>query len=209
MAETVLDVIEQTRNKPGTVVFYSRYREHTVVRRPKVEAHLATGLTQLVSPGRKYHFRDVGGIGVLVVTKGQDVMEDGLDWLADDQEQGIARDLCDALKAHRYYNQDFWLEGEEPDRLLPTDEDFLGQIAAATVDLDVDKLGELLQQEKESHQRPLLLRTAMEALTRARKARADLEAAAAAGNGQNGSEEGAAADGIEALTEPEGKPAKK
>lgn len=185
-----MEIVDEARKDPTAAVFYSRITELVLVRRPKVEDHLSTGLTVTKQEGIKYRFRPAGGVGVLVVHTGDDELVDGSAWLAAGEDQRLKRDIVDALKAHQYFNRDFWLEGEEPDRLRPTDEEFLAEVSDGLAELDIAKLRNVLKQEEDTHARPLLLRTARHALEKAQTTRATLEAAAAEGNAENASETG-------------------
>jgi hypothetical protein len=160
--------------RPDEVVFFSRYTNMKLVRQNAVEEVLVGGIRRQVNPGKRYRFEQ----GTLRVRVGKDVMVDHDGWLARDAEEGIERDVVDALRAHRRYNKDFWEVGKEPGRLKPYDEDVLAWMSDAVADLDVDRLTQLLEDEKNTHARPLLVRALGSALEKTRETRVKIEAAA-------------------------------
>lgn len=86
------------------------------------------------------------------------------------------------LTAHPLLNERFWHDGHEPGRPLPTDSDFLGMLTEHTALLQSEPIEVMLEQERATHARTLLLEACERALTtiaatiEAERARADAEA---------------------------------
>jgi hypothetical protein len=179
--------------KSQPVVFHSKFLRYELVRQPILQQPLATGGWQTVQKGVRYKFEPAPSqpgargrgeegewVGVLTVMPGQDKLVDSDGWLAPGQEQGVERDVVEALMAHREFGQDFWLLGHEPGTLYPRPEEFRRDMIKASVALDEDALLELVVAEEKSHARQDLLRDARVTLEQVRQARAELEAAQAA-----------------------------
>lgn len=71
---------------------------------------------------------------------------------------------AEKIKASKSFNRYIFLDGEEPGRLLPSDEDFNAELLAAAVELDIDKLVKLREQEQAGHGRSNLLQSASRAI---------------------------------------------
>lgn len=171
MTQTVQEAIEHARENPGEVVFYSKFPELKLIRVPRNMRVLATGQQEVIQESLHYQFR----AHVLVVRVGQDELVDGTGWLANDQDGRIKRDAPDALRAHRTFNTDFWEEGQEPGRPLPSDVDFNREVREALMRLDEEALEALYQQERDSHARPSLLANAHESILAVRDMKAEVE----------------------------------
>lgn len=169
------DTLTQIENaRPNEVVFLSRYTNLVLVRRPVQEEVLVGGARRIVDNGKKYRFEQ----GVLRVRPGKDVFVDHDGWLHQDAEQDVERDVVEALRAHRRFNKEFWEVGKEPGRAKPYDEDVLEWMSAAVADLDVERLEQLLSDERNGHNRALLVRALSSALEKTRETRVKIEAAA-------------------------------
>lgn len=120
------------------------------------------GVTRVV-----YEF-ERGVLEVVVGGKNWHELPDGPD--------GETLSTVDWLRLHGEFNVRFFEDGNEPDRQLPTEEDFMDRVNAASVALDVDAIADLLRQERESHNRPNLVTVADNARKRTLRARQELEA---------------------------------
>ncbi len=162
-----LSEIENAR--PDEVVFLSRYTNLVLVRRNMRDDG---GINRrIIDTGKKYRFEQ----GVLRVRPGQDKMIDHDGWLHRDAEQDIERDAVDALRAHRRFNKEFWEVGKEPGRPQPYEEEVLEWLGEAVADLNVERLEQLLVGERETHNRPLLVRALTSAIKTTAATRAKLE----------------------------------
>lgn len=168
MSDTLTQIEEA---HPDEVVFLSRYTNLLLVRHPAREEVLLGGVRRLVDHGKKYRFEQ----GVLRVRPGKDRMVDHDGWLHRDAEQDVERDAVDALRAHRRFNKEFWEVGKEPGRLQPYEETVLEWLGEAVADLDTERLEQILTGERETHNRPLLVRALASALKTTAATRAKLE----------------------------------
>lgn len=140
---TIANMIER---QAKTSEFLSRARGLRLVRRPKVQVPTALGSIQTLQDTLTYSFEPNGE---LQVREGQDVLADG--------PEGEEQDAITWLRAHPLLNDVFHEVGREPDRPLPTEEDFMASVAAATRERDPDALALLIEQEESSHGRQVLL----------------------------------------------------
>jgi hypothetical protein len=154
----------ETPSVPKVCTFYSR---HGNLRLPRVKQH-----DRLGPLGDRYahiFFTDENGReitrkvyeferGQLTLTEGQDTYPDG--------PNGEMQDAVTWLRRHPEYNSRFHEEGREPGRPQPSDEDFLAAVTEAALNLDDEQITALLRQERATHQRPTLLKTADDARRR-------------------------------------------
>lgn len=167
-----LTEIENAR--PNEVLFISRYTNHKMTRVPAIDETLIGGQRRIVQQPKRIRFID----NVYRARIGKDVLVDHDGWLHRDAEQGVERDEVDALRAHRNYNKLFWEVGKEPGRLQPYEETVLEWLGEAVADLDIERLERILTGERETHNRPLLVRALSSALKTTQATRAKLEAEA-------------------------------
>jgi hypothetical protein len=120
--------------------FVSKYTQHEILRRPKMEVPLASGgwipSQQRVSyPFKPSLDRESGRlVGQLTVREGQDVLDtDHSGTLAPDKEIGIKRDAVQFLLDHRAYGEDFWLLGHDPGTLYPRPVDWREDVNRASI----------------------------------------------------------------------------
>lgn len=144
---------------PATVVrtytFNSRGDEERLVRRPKVVEETTLGRQITRQEALRYEFAPQG---TLTVEEGQDVLLDGpLDPVT---REPTAQDALSWLRGHDLFNVRFWEEGNEPDRPRPLEDDFLEEVTAAVAGLQVAPIQVLLDAERATHNRPLLVRAA-------------------------------------------------
>lgn len=162
--ETIAETINRHLDDPDTFVFYSRASRLRLLRQHKTEVPITTGGWIQGQPSVRYEFM----AGSLAVTKGQDVLPDGPQEY--DEEAGEFRptkqDAVTWLMAHSAFNVDFWLEGEEPGRLSPTDREVHVEITDALIERDAVRLVRIIEQEKRTHQRKQLIDAAKDALDR-------------------------------------------
>lgn len=158
-----------------TYSFYSRGREERLIRQGEIKAPVGPlGTLQHLRDAVRYEF---GPDGRLIVEEGQDILADGpRDPVT---RQPTEQDALAWLRSHTQLNIRFWEEGAEPDRLLPTEEDFLEVVTEATITLNREVLLGLIAQERDSHGRPMLLKTAANALEQVDKMDAEIAAKAA------------------------------
>jgi hypothetical protein len=166
-----------TQDKPqpakGEITtFYSRHGKLRLVRVPQqvVPDGWGSQVTRERFPGvtRVVYEFDRGQLEVEVGGKNWHVLPDGPD--------GEEQSTIDWLRNHSEFNQRFHESGNEPGRPLPSDEDFMGMVNAASMALDVDKITELLKNERETHNRPALVTIADRARKQALQMRQELEA---------------------------------
>lgn len=157
---------EKTKFQTGqTFDFYSRNRSLRLIRIP--QAVVPDGWGGQVKreryqgyPGSDrcvYEFTN-GHLEVVVGAKNWDVFPDGPD--------GEEQNTVQWLQAHEEFNRRFHQAGNEPDRPLPTEEDFLTAVNEASMNLDVETIVEMLRTERETHKRPTLMKVADDARKR-------------------------------------------
>lgn len=167
---------------PQTVTFQSRFTELVLWRVPIVEIiNAGTGLRTVTQKGIHYDFHKApdgagGEIGELTLQVGQDRLEDGLDWLARNQESGVERDAVDAVRAHVWFGAQVWEKGWQPGTLEPRPADFRRDLMTAVSVLDADKVNEMLEEELTTHARGDLVAEAETALASINAAQDALEA---------------------------------
>lgn len=156
--------------KKKQIEFYSRGRNFRVIRSHKNRVVTATGSQMDTNPDAlTYEF---GPHGRLTVHEGQDLRPDGA-WDPETGERTM-QDAATFLRSRPGFNRDFFEEGAELDRPLPTEKDFSAEVTAATLQLDIPALEGLLEQERATHNREALVDQAESALEQVRSA---LEAA--------------------------------
>lgn len=168
------------------VTFHSKYTEHEIIRRPRIQVPLPQGGWQTIGEPRiSFNFHaapapDGGGlIGVCHVIPGRNRMVDGDGWLAAGMEQ-VERDDVDALRAHNAFGHDFWEAGHAPGTKYPRPQDFRRDLMTAVGKLDEERLVAMIAEEQGSHARPDLLEDATAALGTVREELAQVQAAAEA-----------------------------
>jgi hypothetical protein len=154
--QTVAEAIAEHEDDPTKVVYYSRASRFKMIRRHQTETYNAYGSAINQVPALNYEFMD----GLLVVEVGQDMLPDG--------PRGEEQDAIAWLEAHSAYNIDFWRDGQEPGRLLPTDREVHAEITDALIERDEVKLIALLERERQSHNRKPLTDAARDAIERLR-----------------------------------------
>lgn len=147
-----------TATKVKPFEFYSRGRGERLVRRPKLTTYNALGQEMVIQQSLVYDFAPAGR---LTIRPGQDKLADGP---AGADGEPTERDAAAWLLAHPQFNQRFWLEGREPDRLLPTEDDFLTIVQDGVAALDAEPIRAALDAEEDTHKRPLLIAQAERAL---------------------------------------------
>ena len=150
-----------TATNTRTYTFYSRGRMERLVRQPLHREVTSLGTQREVQSGVRYEF---GPDGWLTVTEGQDMLADGP--LDPATRKPTAQDAYAWLRSHELLNTRFWEEGNEPDRLQPTEEDFLDALNLNTASMQPELIREQLQQERATHNRKLLVNSAERALER-------------------------------------------
>jgi uncharacterized protein with von Willebrand factor type A (vWA) domain len=132
--------------------FYSRGRGEKLIRQPLLLAETALG-RQIKQQERVAY--DFAPDGRLEVYEGQDRLADGP--LDPETMQPTVQDAVAWLTSHPLLNERFWHEGHEPGRLLPTEDDFLGLLAEHTALLQAEPIQVMLEQERSTHARSVLL----------------------------------------------------
>jgi hypothetical protein len=184
MSDALTEISKAAKNE---VVFFSKYANYKLVRRPRNRNYSEVGTVLRDEPPVRYQFRN----HVLRVRPGRDIMQDPEHQLADGEEAGVDRDSVEWLKAHPQFNSTFWVDGEEPGRPRPFDHEVLAAMNEAVVNLDIDRLRSLLDAERSTHNRPLLtgaLQSAVEAISRAAAEAAAQEQVEVHGDGENAQE---------------------
>jgi hypothetical protein len=155
-----------------TVTFESKSAHFTLIRQHRVQTPLLTGGYQTVQKGITYKFQPTPSgrgenkmVGVLTVREGQDKLTtDDESFLAPGEEVGIERDAVKALMASRAFGAQFWVKGHEPGTLYPRPQDFRRELQVCIASLNEERLAEMLQEERGSHQRADLLAEVEDAL---------------------------------------------
>lgn len=153
-----------------TYNLYSRGRENRIIRQPLDDRDMMDGRKVRVSERIHYDFAPHGR---LTIVDGQDILADGP---PDAEGQPTEQDAITWLKSgyrysdghygpHPYFNERIWIEGEEPDRPRPLETDFNKQVNAALAQLDPAPVEALLEQERATHNRPVLVANAEDALS--------------------------------------------
>lgn len=164
------------------VAFYAKGTHHRLVRQH--------GITRPSPDGAGFYEAqesvvvEFAPLGRIEVEPGEQVMQDTKGWLADRQElerrglpseRLLKRDLVTALRSHKGYNVDFFEEGAEPGRPQPTEERFMEMVTDFTLAWDAENLKGLIETEKATHNRPMLVKSAQGALLRVEAALASAE----------------------------------
>jgi hypothetical protein len=157
---------ELDKSAKNEVTFMSRAGAYKLVRKDETRTYNEVGQPLSQSPAVRYKFRN----NVLKVRPGRDIMREVKPlWLAEGEDPDAERDAVDALKAHRHFNREFWVAGEEPGRPRPFEEVVLKEMAEAVARIDLDRLNALLDAERSTHNRPILtgaLASAVESVSR-------------------------------------------
>jgi hypothetical protein len=161
--QTTAEIIAEHAQEQGVAVYYSKSTNLRLVRRPKLERINSISQIEVAQEPLRYLFAPEGTI---VVYEGQDILPDG--------PGGAMQDAVAWLDNHKNLNTLFWREGAEPDRALPTEQDFLAQVNQALVARDVETIKALLAAEDATHQRKVLVDSAVSALTALRDAGEDI-----------------------------------
>jgi hypothetical protein len=166
------------------VVFMAKYGNYKLVRKPRRRTFSEVGTVLRDEPPIRYQFRN----HILRVRPGRDLNVDDETQLAEGEDTGIERDGVTWLKAHPQFGKTFWVEGEEPNKPRPFEHEVLKAMNEAVVALDVDRLRELLDAERSTHNRPLLtgaLTSAVEAISRAAAEAVAQQEVPVSGDGEN------------------------
>jgi catechol 2,3-dioxygenase-like lactoylglutathione lyase family enzyme len=142
-----------------TVTFYSKSMGLRLVRKRDITNETALGFRQKVQEEVVVDFGEdgPGPLGQFLVEPGVGVMVD---------EDGQERDTLTWLREHPEYNLRFFEMGNEPDLLRPTPEEFNGALVDAMAEADEDAIRELVDAERNSHNRDDLIVLAERALER-------------------------------------------
>lgn len=170
---TTAEILEQFGDDETVAVYISKSTNLVLCRQPKDEE--INSLRQIVATQKsvKYSFAPTG---TLVVRVGQDMLADG--------PGGELRDAIAWLDSHVNLNTTFVREGHEPDRALPTEKDFLAGVNRALVARDVVALQTVLAEEQGTHNRKVLVDSAVSALSALRDAGVDVDEARPADRGE-------------------------
>lgn len=146
---------------PKTWTFRSKHGSFCIVREPLIRSVEATGIQRTINQESaircKFHQ------GVLVVTEDLTVTPaEGIvpNRVMPDGPMGEPQDMVSWLRSQRDFNLRYHEEGNEPDRPLPTDDQFLEMVNDAAFALDEERITELLAQERETHNRSVLVKAA-------------------------------------------------
>lgn len=135
--------------------FYSRGRLEKLVRQPQVDVPTMMGTLLRQQESVSYSFAPNGW---LEVYEGQDVIADGP--MDPETLQRTEQDAVAWLSSHPLLNTRFWHEGHEPDRPLPTENDFMATLTDAAAALTPEPVRVALEQELATHKRPVLVKAA-------------------------------------------------
>lgn len=152
--------------------FYAKGRKEKLIRQPAAETYTALGAKVPVQESVSYDFAPEGW---LEVREGQDMLPDGP--VDPETGQRTKQDAVAWLSAHPLLNTRFWHEGHEPDRPLPTEDDFLAIVTDAAAALEREPIVVALEQERATHGRPMLVKAAERALLRVDEKIAEYRAA--------------------------------
>lgn len=154
-----------------TYSFYSRGRAEKLIRQPTIQTFTALGAKVQAQGTVAYDFAPEGR---LEIREGQDMLPDGP---PDENGQPTVQDAVAWLFAHPLLNTRFWCEGHEPGRPLPTEDDFLAIVTDAAAALEREPIVVALEEERASHNRPMLVKAAERALARVDEKIAEYKAA--------------------------------
>lgn len=158
-----------TAEKVQTYRLYSRGRSEKLIRQPLLLLETATG-RQIKQQDRVVY--DFAPDGRLEVREGQDVLADGpVDPATGEPTE---QDAVAWLMSHPLLNERFWVEGYEPGRPLPTERDFMAIVTQASALLQEKPIVGALEQEMATHNRPVLVAAAEDALEMIRATNAEL-----------------------------------
>lgn len=147
--------------------FYAKGRKELLVRRGQHDLVTAMGTLMRQQDRVVYDFAPGG---TLEVYEGQDMLPDGP--LDPETLEPTVQDAVAWLDSHPLLNSRFWHEGAEPDRPLPTEDDFMELLTDAAVTLALEPVQVALAQERETHNRPLLVKAAERTLAQIEAMRA-------------------------------------
>lgn len=165
--------------------FYSRGRNEKIIRRPLTMAATAMGQQVKLQDRVAYDFAPNGR---LELREGQDGLPDGpIDPATGERtvQDALTWITAGYMDAHGHFgphpglNVRFWHEGHEPDRPLPTENDFLELLTGHVIALEVAPIEVLLAQERETHNRAVLVQAAERALAQVTATREEMDKAAA------------------------------
>lgn len=149
-----------TATEIQTHSFYSRGRNERLVRQPQVMTETPLGRQIKLQDAVRYDFAPDGR---LEIREGRDPIADGP--LDPATGEPTVQDALAWLTAHPLINTRFWHEGHEPDRLLPTEDDFMAILTDASAALESEPVQVALELERATHNRPLLVKSAERTLT--------------------------------------------
>ena len=151
---------KKTAANPKTATFHSRHGAFRIVRVPE--------FVGINSWGQQVKHQPFEGLpvtrAVYEFEKGTlEVIEGDKNWhVLPDGPGGEMQDTIEYLRRHEEFNKRFHESGNEPDRPLPTESDFNRLLRKNLLNLDLDATVAMLQTERETHNRPELVKAADE-----------------------------------------------
>lgn len=167
--------------------FYSRGRLEKLIRQPLLMAETLTGRQVKQQDRVAYDFAPNGRLevregqdrladGPLDLETGEFAVQDALTWLTSGYKHADG-----SYGPHPGLNVRFWHEGHEPDRPLPTEDDFLELLTGHAIALEAAPIEVLLATERETHNRTVLVKAAERALAQVVATREEMDKAAGKG----------------------------
>lgn len=148
---------QQAGKQVKAATFVARKRNLTLVRQPMIQTPLLDGRLITSQEGVRYKFGEGTPPGQIVKRAGEDMMADGP---LDENFNPTQQDAIQWLRSHRLYNSEFSEVGNEIDRPQPTEEEFMGELTDAAMALDLETVDRLLERERATHNRSLLVQAA-------------------------------------------------
>jgi hypothetical protein len=158
--------LQQASKQVKEATFVARKKNLRLIRRAEDYAELVSGRRVKTQEPVRYEFAPTGTI---TLRAGQDVMDDGP---LDDDFKPTSQDAITWLRAHPLYNVEVSELGNEIDRPQPTEDEFLADLTDAAISLDGEAVAALLEKERATHNRPMLVDAAERAATKIGEANA-------------------------------------
>jgi hypothetical protein len=161
--------LQQASKQVKQATFVARKKNLRLVRQAEDYAELVSGRRVKTQEPVRYLFGEGTPPGQIVKRAGEDVLNDGP---VDDDFQPTPQDAITWLRAHPLYNVEFSEIGNEIDRPQPTEDEFIEALTDAAISLDGEAVAGLLEKERATHNRPMLVDAAQRAATKIGEANA-------------------------------------
>jgi hypothetical protein len=149
--------LSTTATRTNVVVFYSPHRNLRLTRVPEDEVIDGRNKVRKIK-GTSYQFDN----NFLEVREGQDVIEDG----TDEDGRPVEQDAVTWLRTHRLRGETQPGGFDEYREPAPASSETLLVVQEAILNRDLDRLGELLEEERNGHSREDVIEACQRAIAR-------------------------------------------